>query len=329
MIAASRWHERLGADPQPADQEAFEVWRSADPEHAAAFARLEQIVALGRSVGSEPEIMALRHETLARVVMRERTSLRWPVLTGLAASLVLAGGAMWWTMSVAPKPGPPLAAPKVVEATVRSFDTQVGERLNVTLEDGSQLHLDTGTTVQVQYTAETRRLTLMRGQAMFDVAKEPARPFIVAVAGRTVTALGTQFSIRYDDRSMAVALVEGVVKVAKPGDDPAHDVTMRPNDRLVADGQRVSLRHYDDLGRFISWTRGVVQFDNVTLSDAVRELNRYTATPLLVDARAGTIRISGSFPTNGSLAFAEAMQAAFPVRALRSAGGQIFLSYQD
>jgi transmembrane sensor len=329
MIAALRWHECLGTDPQPADQDAFEIWRSADPEHAAAFARIEQIMALGQSVGSEPEIMALRHETLTRVVMRERTSLRWSVMTGLAASLLLAGGAMWWTLSVSPKPGTPPAAPKIVEATVRSFDTQVGERLNVTLEDGSQLHLDTRTTVQVQYTSAARRLTLMRGQVMFDVAKAPARPFIVAVAGRTVTALGTRFSIRYDDRTMAVALVEGVVTVGKPGDDPAHDVIMRPNDRLVADGQRVSLRHHEDLGRFISWTRGFVQFDNVALSDAVRELNRYTATPLLVDARAGTIRISGSFPTNGSLAFAEAMQAAFPVRAFRSAGGQIFLSYQD
>lgn len=329
MMAAARWHERLQTDSQPADLEAFETWRSADPDHAAAFARIEQIIALGQSIGSEPEIMTLRHETLARVVMRDRAPPRWPVLTGLAASLVIVGSMMWWTFPVPAERARTSAVARVVEAKVRSFSTSVGERRNITLEDGSLLRLDTGTTVQVQYTAGERRLALLRGQAMFDVAKAPARPFIVAVANRTVTAHGTRFSIRYDDRMMAVALVEGVVTVAKSGDKAADEVVMRPNDRLVANGQRVSLRHYDDLGRFTSWTRGFIQFDDVPLAEAVREFNRYTAVPVLLDEQAGAIRISGSFPVTGTLSFAEAVQAAFPVRVLRSASGQIFLSYRN
>ena len=328
-IAAARWHERLASDPRPADLEAFDSWRSADPANAAAFARIEWASALARSFGSEPDIMALRHETLARVVMRGHAAVPWRTVAGMAASLVLAGGMLWWTLSARPEPTAATGMAMIAEGPTRSFGTRVGERLNVVLEDGSELRLDTGTTVRMQYTAGARRLALVRGQALFDVAKAPARPFTVAVAGRTVTAHGTRFNVRYDERAMEVALVEGVVTVAKLGDKPAREVTMRPNDRLVATGRGVSVRHYADLGRFLSWTRGVIQFDDVPLADAVREFNRYNAVPVLLDARVGAIRISGSFPTHGSAGLAEAMQAAFPVRMHRSAGGQIFLSYRD
>lgn len=327
LIAAARWHDRLNSDPSVAERAAFDEWSRASTENALAYEAVEQAWVKTRELAAHPDILALRHETITRTVLRQSLPRRRFAMASAAALLALVMGTSLWiyrTSSAVERPvSVATAAPS---APLRSFSTQTGERLTVALEDGSQLYLDTGTTINVRYTSQIRQLVLERGQALFDVAKAPLRPFSVTVGDRIVTAYGTRFNIKHDGPTIEVALIKGSVGVDARGNPPGSNVIMQPNERLVAAGNQVSVTHYSDLGRFVSWKDGVVQFDNSSMADAVHELNRYLSSPIHIgDPEVKNIRISGSFPTGSSASFLEAVQFSFPVQAERDANGAISL----
>ena len=327
LILAARWHDRLHSDPQHEELEAFHRWRLASVENEAAYARVALAWAEAREHATHPAIIALRHETLRRVVLRNRPTKWWMVGGAIAASMAIVGLALWWGGEGAIGKRPTLVAQTVAPAQVHTFSTAVGERLSVQLQDGSELRLDTGTVVKVRMAARARELTLERGQAMFEVSKDPARPFSVNAKGQTITAYGTRFNVKVDEKAVEVALVKGSVRVEQAVNHRRNFVMMHPNERLVAVGDDITIKRYRDLNLFISWTKGLIQFDNVTLFAAVREFNRYRAVPIQVDKRAAAIRVSGTFGANDSVGFIEAVQSAFPVKAHEGRDGQLILHH--
>lgn len=328
LMVAARWHDRLTSGT--VDLLVFQTWLNASPDHAQAYALVQQSWASARAQADEPEILAIRHETLARTVQEQPTPIWRYAGMALAASLVLMLCATLWIYGGYGAPEKVQTASVIpAQAPFRTIGTKVGERLTITLEDGSKLYLDTDSSVKLRYTLQARQLVLEKGQALFDVAKDPSRPFTVTVGGRVVTAYGTRFNIKRSRQSVEVALIEGSVGVRPDGGQSDDGVRLRPNDRLVAYGDRVSVKHYSSLDRFLSWREGVVQFDNLSLADAVEELNRYLVDPIHIgDARVGAIRISGSFPVGSSAAFLEAVQFSFPAYVDRDRNGQIMLRYR-
>lgn len=326
LIAAAHWHDLLHSDPSVGERAAFDAWSRASTENASAYETVEQAWAKARALAAHPDILALRHETITRTVLHQSLPRRRFAMASAAALLALIVGASLWIYRPSTSAQRPASIAAAPSAPLRSFSTKIGERLTVALEDGSQLYLDTGTTIQVRYTPQIRQLVLERGQALFDVAKAPSRPFSVTVGDRIVTAYGTRFNIKHDGPTIEVALLKGSVGVDARGDPPGSNVIMRPNEHLVAAGDRVSITHFSDLGRFVSWKDGVVQFDNDSMADAVSELNRYLSSPIHIgDPEVKKIRISGSFPTGSSASFLEAVQFSFPVQAERDANGAISL----
>ena len=200
------------------------------------------------------------------------------------------------------------------------------------LDDGTRTSLNTSTRVRVALAVAQRTVSVEEGEALFEVAKDPRRPFVAKVADREVVALGTVFSVRLTPTggigsdALDVTLIEGQVSVRTASGErdraaETRPVLLKPGDRLrlsetrgraAAGAQRVTMRmdrpHVDQL---MAWRRNEAVFDDVPLSDAVAEMNRYSRQPieLVDDGSSKGLRISGLFRTGDNVAFARAVAA--------------------
>ncbi|CAM3882382.1 FecR family protein [Roseateles saccharophilus] len=209
-----------------------------------------------------------------------------------------------------------------------TYGTGVGEQRLIVLADGSRLTLNTSTDVRVKLTDALRAVTVERGEALFEVAKDASRPFVVSVSDAKVVATGTAFLVRFAPPAKAggdafgVTLFEGRVIVQRS--DAAvrsalsGPVVMTPGERLrvgqaILDSGRAALTgtrlDRPQLDPLLAWKRGVAVLDDVTLAEAVADMNRYSNVPITVaDSEAlRTLRVSGVFRTGDNEAFARAV----------------------
>ncbi len=209
-----------------------------------------------------------------------------------------------------------------------SYSTGVGEQRLIVLADGSRMTLNTATDVRVTLTDAQRSVTVERGEALFEVAKDASRPFVVRVSDAKVVATGTAFLVRStmpaetDGDAFGVALLEGqvVVQRAASAVQSALDrsVVMAPGERLrvrqAIDGPRRTesagerLDH-PPLAQLVAWQRGIVVLDDVSVADAVADMNRYSTVPIRIadSAARRSLRVSGVFRTGENATFAAAV----------------------
>lgn len=227
--------------------------------------------------------------------------------------------------------------------------TAVGEQRTLTLEDGTRVYLNTNSRAVVHYDKKFRQVNLEKGEALFEVAKRPDWPFVVTAGDRQVTALGTAFNVRRDDKDLAVTLMEGKVTVSPvtfvstsvpkrqgDGDSTATQGTPDPEAAAIftlSPGQRLTLAisappkvDWPPLEQVTAWQRGQVAFDNTLLKDAVAEMNRYSTVRLEVeDPSAAAIRVSGIFRAGDSANFAQAVARTYRLR-VRDEADQVILA---
>lgn len=321
--AAALWHERLAAGASQSVRAAFMRWRAGESAHGDAFAQIEAAYGAAKSLAGAPDILALRHETLARIVMSPRQE-RWrtALVAGIAVVMVGSASLAAWRSGS----GSPSVEAEVVEPGI--YRTAVGERMTLTLIDGSTATLNTASRLRVHYTAAERRLILEAGQAFFKVAKNQSRPFVVVAGDHQVIAHGTEFDVRLGTRSLEVALLEGEISVASSADGRMAVATrLRPNQILLASGATTSVRTVEDVARHTSWRDGLILFEDERLADAVAEINRYSSRPIiLADGSLGDLRVSGAFHTGGTTAFVEALELGFDVKVVEAGRERIILA---
>ena len=92
--------------------------------------------------------------------------------------------------------------------------TSIGRQHLVTLPDGGLAHLNTDTAIAVSYTADERRIELLRGEALFDVVPDRQKPFRVLAQGGVTQAVGTVFAVHAQDRQTRVVVTQGAVAVS-------------------------------------------------------------------------------------------------------------------
>lgn len=200
----------------------------------------------------------------------------------------------------------PLRTAQSAEAFV-TYAAGHAENRRVTLSDGSLVDLSAESRVDVAFTPGERRLILRSGEALFQVAHNPARPFIVSAANGEVRALGTAFNVRVSARSAEVAIVEGVVRVE------ASDGSASANHRqaIVRAGQQVDYGSTAQNGRSVTymsapqsveiddvtaWQRGRLVFRGTPLSEVIAVANRYAAKPIrLNDPSKASMPVFGIF----------------------------------
>lgn len=327
---AAFWDARLRSPLcAEADRVAFAAWRSADPDHEAAFDRLQLgLKVLHDAYAYDPELRAMRAEAVAKAPGRPRLG-QAGVAAAVVGAIALAGVGAWWLS----RPAPEAPTPQLTASAPSLYQTGVGERTTVILSDGSKVTLNTRSRLEVSYAPGRRDVTLAAGQALFDVAKDTARPFVVTAGSRRVTALGTRFDVRLDARRVQVTLIEGKVMVVSTR-PPVWDALVPtrqdlvPGEKLIASNtsQQVE-RVHADLAAETSWRDGRVVFEDTPLAVAVAEMNRYSAAPILIGDRSlDDIRVNGMFRTGQPMSFVGAVTTYFPIDARPRADGATVLT---
>lgn len=310
--AAALWFARLqGDDVAPRDRRAFERWLKADARNAVAWEGLDRAWNGLADIEDDPAFAALRADALGADKLGggdKRPHLDRRALGLAAAGLVAAvGGAIVGKRWLSD--GGALAPP----ADEPVFSTAVGESSTFRLADSSVVTLSTDSAVRVNHWSKERRLTLLRGQAFFQVAKDPSRPFVVAAGDKRVTAVGTAFDVRMEPGKLSVTLVEGRVRIAADaaanGQGGERRVEMSAGSRFVAADPAEWLISAVDTAKESAWLKGRLVFDGEPLSAVVAEMNRFSERKLsLADPALGATPVSGVFKTGQIDAFVAALK---------------------
>lgn len=326
---AAEWWLRLDAsDCTDAERARFEEWRAADPAHDEVWRAVAEMMDVADDARADPGARSFHAASRARVEARrgQRNRGRWAAgAAALAASLAVVTAAVGLYMR-----GP---APRSLgEAGV--YATALGERSTFTLADGSVVTLNTATRLKVDYVDDARRVELLQGQALFEVAHDASRPFTVTAGERRITALGTVFDVRFETQALAVTLVEGRVAVDEVAPEPGHAAPERlaelaPNEQFRASSEGASEVRATDVARVTSWRSGKLIFDGERLADAVAEVNRYSAEHVVLgDATLEDFKVSGVFRAGNVDTFVATLEAAFPIRAHGGGADPITLTWR-
>jgi transmembrane sensor len=324
---AYAWVVRLSSDQRTQqDVQRFEQWLAEDEDNAARF---EEGAILWDELGGlkgNPDAHAALGHLYDSGAIQDNERERW---RGGRRAL-LGGGLAALAATVAGV----AIIPEMLTRGVATYATAKGEQRRLTLADGSTVVLDTATRIEVALHDDQRLITLTQGQAFFDVARDPARPFRVFAGRDEIRALGTAFQVRFERGAARVVLEEGRVAVFRGGAlkalelrAPADRLGARKADVVLQPGQATELASAKpakvepvDLSKTGAWRDGDLVFDDVPLSAAVAEVNRYGGREIVLgDPALARLRISGTFHTNRPETFVEGVTAALPVR-LQEAG---------
>ena len=333
--AAAWLARRDGPDWDAQAQAAFDAWLAQATAHRVAALRLEaawresaRLQALAAGGTAAHRAGASRYAAAAtgtragagggalepaslvfapRTAAPRRRRLPVPVAAALAAMLALV--AWWWIPGTGRPPEP------------ARYSTPTGTIRPLALADGSQALLSSDSAISVRLGPDERDVALDRGEAFFQVSRDPDRPFVVSAGTHEVVAVGTRFAVRRDPAGLRVVVTEGTVRLqadrAGSGQRqptallPAGSIALAgPNGVLVRTG---SVRQAEDA---LSWREGLLSFRDTPLAAAAAEFNRYNVRKLVIaDPGVGALRIGGSFKWSNAEAFVRLLERGFPVRA--------------
>jgi transmembrane sensor len=300
---AAAWVVRLSSsDATEVDRAAFDAWLAADPAHPAAYAEMD---AFWHRLGHVPDTRPRRAaDGAADRPSGEPTkgsakgATKGPA--GLAAVLVL-GGALAWQAGLA-------------DWLRADLWSGVGTITHATLADGSSVDLNTGTAIALRFTGAERRVELLRGEAVFEVARDPGRPFVVAGGGVSVRAVGTIFVVRADEAGRPVGVAEGRVDVGIAG----RHLDVSAGEAVIAPDGAVPTVAKADVGRAMAWRGGRLTVSGEPLSDVLATLGRYRRGRIvLLDAKAGKRRVTGVFDLRDTDEALDAIAASLSLRVTR------------
>jgi transmembrane sensor len=304
---AAAWVARLHSSDRTQEHESgFRCWIEADAAHAAAFEIATEAWELGGSIPAN-RFPRMVHPGLAPRSFR--SARRSAIAAGLC---VVAIGAVFY-----------------LNRDNSAVTTGIGEQRMLTLEDGSRIYLNTDTRLTVHFDKDRRLVRLAEGEALFDVAKNPARPFVVDAGERQVRAVGTEFVVRRDPHELAVTLVEGSVQITDtesrgagsfgPAEERAK--TLTAGQRLTFADNKSPTLDQPPLDNVTAWRRGEVVLDKTRLEDAAQEMNRYSGVKLVVDNPVtADIRLSGVFRAGDCARFADAVAETYHLHVSRQRG---------
>lgn len=332
---AGDWISRRDAGLNPAEEKAFQAWLTADPRHAGAVEALQPVWSAFNRLRYSGRGSELRRQVAGLIARKKRRRQRIAI-SSMAAAAVITFGFLFH----------PLSAPEHSAPTVALRPDRL------LLPDGSTVELNFGTEIVPDFTPETRRVGLLRGEALFQVAKNDSRPFVVAAGHVAVRAVGTAFTVRLNPKRVDVLVTEGRVAVdQKPVPDTNNIATagigrVSEPHRLpsvqpvfLSAGRRIVLRADPALPRpvphsvssaevatALAWRNRRIEFNGTPLGEAVKIFNRDNAVQLSVaNSATGELRISGVYWTNDPEAFSRVVKISLGLDAVQTKDGKILL----
>ena len=308
-VAAADWAARLDRGVlSPEDEARLDAWLAADPRRAGAFAKARAVALYSeraRALGSHFDPQAFSGKAFSSrspAFSPARRRLLWGTAAAAGIGAVLTGYSL-------------AAAGEV-------YTTRRGEMRVIPLADGSVVNLNTDSRIKVHYSAARRTIHLDRGEALFDVARDAARPFVVQAGDTEVKAVGTSFSVqRLADAPVQVLVREGVVEVDRGQGQGGGAVRLNANMRAVAPIAtgfaapapiRATIVAPVEVERAVAWREGRIAFEGETLSEAVKDFQRYSDTRIVIDDPSiAREEVTGLFEANDPVGFAQAVATSF------------------
>ncbi len=324
---AANWLVRRNAGLNSAEDEELRLWLSSDPRHAEAFARHEKTWATLNHPLISGQASDLGLELDRRQQRRTRRNKAYAFAgLGLAAATILL------FIFIPPQsrtPGPALAS------TISIWPKQQ------ILPDGSVVELNFNAEITVSFSPEKRSVRLLRGEAFFQVTKNPARPFVITTGDLQVTAVGTAFVARNAPAEVGVLVTEGRIAVSRVFVSPAPaDSSPLQNPVFVSAGYIVNVPVQTvatvplrpekitpaQIEKALAWRRKGVEFSGTPVDDAVAFFNRENAVHLIVaDRSVRHLQLTGICWSDDAEGFVRLLEAGLNVEAERS-GDSIILS---
>lgn len=306
---AEGWVARLASgDLDDADRRAFEAWCDAEPNNRYDYARVERLHARVRELSRDALVGAAARSARRREVRPGRLRpLAWGAAAASFALVALVASVQWRT------------------GTVQRYDTRVGERREIRLDDGSRAVLDTNTAIAVRYSSEGRALTVERGRVEIDVAHDAERPFVTYAANGTIHDIGTRFQVAHVADHVMVTLLEGEVSIETPASAGTPTV-LKPGAQARIDAQGGVAATLADLDAANGWKRGELVFKDRPLPDLVAEMNRYSTAQIRLGDRAlDGILVSGVFHAGDQQSLIKALERGWSLRAESATDQEIVL----
>ena len=344
-----------------AGREEFNAWLRRSPEHVRAFLQvsvfwedagtlgkrpnlnLDSLVAAARAehnvyplelAASErtPDAVSTSKQGEDKTAQEPRRRKRAWLAIAASLLIVLGAGATTWYSIYG----------------VSTYATAIGEQRSIVLEDGSSVELNSHSRIKVRFTKTQRFVDLVEGQAMFSVAKNPSRPFIVATGDTHVRAVGTRFDVYRKRTGTVVTVVEGRVAVANrqttgagavempsatveqdgPGVGPG-ETLLAAGEQLMATALAIELPRPANIAVATAWTDQKLVFESTSLREVVEEFNRYNRQQLVIrDAELNDFHITGVFPSTDSGPIVEFLRQRFGVT-LNTSRDQIEISRRE
>jgi transmembrane sensor len=317
--AAGDWLARRDAgDWSEADQRLFDRWLEESPLHRVAYLRIEHawerserltVLGAGKPAGEVPPPNTWnlspffeQQSPEKSVLAPAHVSRRWFQSLAAAILLAVALGMSYHYWPTGPR-----------------YRTPVGGLASVPIADGSKVTLNTDSEIRVALTAKERRVELEHGEAFFEVAKDPARPFVVQAGNQRVVAVGTKFSVRREQGDIRIVVTEGKVRVETENGNPsgsAEPLAAGTIARASDAGVLLQTKPLAEAEESLSWRRGILVFRQMTLADASAEFNRYNTRKIVIeDPDVGAMHVAGSFHANNVEAFVRLLERGYPLRA--------------
>ncbi|HEY3696454.1 FecR family protein [Phenylobacterium sp.] len=300
---AVAWFVRLqGGDVAEDDWIAFRAWLEAGPANRVAYDEVEGLW-VDLDDAADSTVVPFQPRSVAPPPLHRRTFLRWGA--PIAACLAVGIG----VRQLRPQaPDPPPAD---------VYETAPGEIRAIPLADGSRIDLDAASRVEVRLAPGTRAVALVRGEAAFDVAHDPARPFLVAVGDRTVRVVGTEFNVLRQSGQVRVTVRRGVVAVAGDG-GAEHRLTpgQQFEHREGSSQSAVTQVSADDA---FAWKRGALVYRDRPLAEVAADLSRHSRLPVRVEPAAQRLRFTGTLSVDTLDAMLARLETFMPISVERSA----------
>lgn len=311
--AAAHWCLRLQApDCTAAERLAFEQWLAANPLHAQEYQAMLEIWEISDNLprtATPGNVIALP-DRRRPTVWRHYAAAAAMVLAALPA-----GAWIGWEQGWLPNNYQYLESSNAIS--------------HVVLPDGSQVELNLDSELRFTNYKDERRVTLVKGEAFFKVKHDSLHPFVVHAAHGQTRVTGTQFNVwKYEDQ-VKVTLVEGSVLVSSDVSDPkgGYRLGLGMQARYKSGDYEPRLNQTYDNDTSLAWRNGKLILDNLSLAQALPQINRYLEQPLkLADESTGHIRISGIYDTTQIKRLVSNLPKVLPVYLTRNKDGSMLLN---
>ncbi|MCK9608487.1 MAG: FecR family protein [Methylomonas sp.] len=303
---AITWFARLRAEHVPEEaRRQFADWCQASPAHRQAF---DEIGAFWEDADFTQLLTS--YEQTASAYQRCRPHFKYVQVSALALAACLA------LLAVIYRP--------YLNCRQADYCTGIGEIQTVALADGSRVTLNSDTAMRVSLLNGRRDVRLERGEAFFDVHRDPQHPFVVEGRYSSTRVLGTRFVVRENTENDNVTVISGLVEVSGDRRTP---VLLTANDSITVDAERSSEIQQVTAINATSWLKGSVSFDNAPLGEVIAEIGRYRRGSVIIkNAALKNLKVSGRFDITDTDKALEALQQTLPIRVFRVTPWLIFIA---